>query len=216
MSLNTAWWTALGSAARWAASFTGYSGAHADGAGYINIMFGDFVRCYLAPKSDLSGPADGGLDSGYLYANNLWPQVLSFTLTIASGATSAVITDSTWSHLGKVRYRIIRKSDSAVISTSSYYPASAATSYAAAITLTGMTAGIEYCLDAWIDAIPDVSGYVESWHDMQIIYRCPAALDTPVNIPTELPAKMYATQVSLYGGEEIGRTVWMPRNPQYV
>ena len=216
MSLGSSWWTALGAAARWAADFTGYSGAHADGSGYIQIMFGDFVRCFLAPSSDIAGPSDRGLDSGYLYAVNLYPQVLSFNLTIASGATSAVITNSTWTHLGKIRYRVIKCIDDSVMSTSSYYPSSAAKSYASAITLTGMTAGVDYYLEAWIDAIPNISGYTEGWANMQIIFRCPAAIDKPIAVPAELPAKMYATQVAIFGGEEVGRTVWTIRNPQYV
>jgi len=216
MALNSAWWTALGAAARWVADFTGYSGTHADGAGYIDIRISDFPKCYLAPYSDAYGSADSGQDAGYLYAVNLWPQVLSFDLSVAAGATSVVITNSVWTPIGKIRYRLIKDSDDSVIATSSYYPATESTSYASAITLAGMTAGVDYRIEAWIDAIPDVSGFTEAWYDMQIIFHCPAAVDRAVALAVELPDRMNATQVAVYGGEESGRTVWLVRNPQYV
>ncbi|MCE5190242.1 MAG: hypothetical protein LLG08_00425 [Actinomycetia bacterium] len=201
VGLGSAWWAGLGAAARWVPDFSSAAiqDGHA-GTSYHAVWIKQLTRCFQGCISNTEGQQNAGDDTGNFYAVNVWPQMLSFRVQAAAGATSIGISNSIWTHPGKIRYQVRKVSDDSVVATSGYYPSSAGTSYAPSVTLSGLSSLVAYRLMFWIDADPDIPGYTEQWWKTLVEWVQPPGgareLDRSVDYPTEI----FGSQVSVNGG----------------
>ncbi len=111
------------------------------------------------------------------------PHLISAQLGAIPGILRVFIEDSVWSDLGKIRYSAVRISDGWRSNASAYVPTTPATSWANAVIVGGLTAGVVYRLDYWLDCIPDVTGYTEGWVQTSTTWTHPGAGDPPIDEP---------------------------------
>jgi hypothetical protein len=107
---------------------------------------------------------------------------LSCTITVKTiDETSQVaLTLSVWSHLGKIRYQVWDTGSDMWAGDTVYRPVSAATSYAASMTVSGLVPGTSYKLQYWLDCIPNVTGYTEGWKETGMTWIAAEGDDTTV------------------------------------
>lgn len=139
-----------------------------------------FCRGRMGPGISLSSGIDVGLDP--VDAAPEAPHLISVHLGATPGYTRVSLTLSYWSHLGKIRYSSYNLTTSTRQGITSYVPGTAGTQYLSAVNSTGLTIGDDYRLDYWLDCIPNVAGYTETWYPTTIFWTQPDALSPPVDL----------------------------------
>lgn len=223
MTIDAAWWTALGAPARWSADFSGVHKLYYVGTYYIRWGFYGFPQCYLSPRSYSAYSQDSGIDSGYVYVRNLWPMVLSFRCKVTASTSAVNISNTSWSHPGKIRFRVVRVSDGAVVSTSASVPAVVGTSYTSDVYLGIMTPGVEYRIETNIDATPNILAgdeipvdYDETFWEGHVQFVAATIGGVDQDILVEHSQILASAQTSIKGGEFRSLTASGESRPQYV
>lgn len=136
-----------------------------------------------APRVALDVPTVGRLDvaAEFIDAPVVTPHLVSCHLNVVPGLTRCSVTLSVWSHLGKIRYSCWDYTMGLRTTATTYSPATAGLSYAAAKNCTGLVIGHDYRLDYWLDCIPDVDGYTEGWYMTDLEWTQPSGSDPPID-----------------------------------
>lgn len=91
------------------------------------------------------------------------PHLISCKLNVIEGMDRCSVTLSYWTPIGKIRYSCWDYTMGLRTTATTYSPATPGTQYLSAKNCTGLMTGYSYRLDYWLDCIPNVPGYTETW-----------------------------------------------------